>query len=256
MDIWEANSISNAMTPHTCSSSGSFLCSGSECNTTVGVCDKSGCGVNPYAFGDKTFYGPNLAVNTSQPFTVVTQFLGDNSTDATQAVREIRRIYVQDGHAFQSPGVTVNNKADNSKAAFDGTVTDAFCQARNASDFVRLGGMTAMGDSLNRGMVLIFSIWDSAGDNMTWLDSGDAGPCTKGEGNPANILENNPETSVTFSNIRWGDIGTTFNTSGPGGNSSSGRIISSTETAGSGRATVLAAGFAVGLAAWTGVILA
>ena len=45
---------------------------------------------------------------------------------------------------------------------------------------------------------------------MTWLDSGEAGPCNSTEGNPSFITTVEPEPEVTFSNIKWGEIGTTF----------------------------------------------
>lgn len=49
-----------------------------------------------------------------------------------------------------------------------------------------------MGNALERGMVLIFSIWNSDGDFMNWMDSGDAGPCNATEGDPKLILANQP----------------------------------------------------------------
>lgn len=210
MDIWEANSMANALTPHTCSRVGSFLCAGEECGKTeVGVCDKNGCGINPFATGSKDFYGPGMTVDTSKPFTVVTQFLtADNSS--TGELSEIRRLYIQNGNVIENAPVSTN------EAAVAGAVTQDFCSASNASSFLRLGGMSGMGASLARGMVLIFSIWNSEGDFMNWLDSGNAGPCSNTSGDPALIVANNPEVSVTFSNIRWGDIGSTFNTSTAG----------------------------------------
>ena len=62
-----------------------------------------------------------------------------------------------------------------------------------------------MGEALERGMVLIFSIWNSAGDFMNWMDSGDAGPCNATEGDPKLILANQPDTHVTWvsTNEKW-----------------------------------------------------
>lgn len=71
------------------------------------------------------------------------------------------------------------------------------------------GGLDAQGRALERGSVLIFSIWNSDGDFMNWMDSGDAGPCNATEGNPELILANQPDTHVVFSNVRWGDIDST-----------------------------------------------
>ena len=39
-----------------------------------------------------------------------------------------------------------------------------------------------MGQAIERGMVLIFSIWNDISGNMTWLDTGNAGPCNTSEG--------------------------------------------------------------------------
>jgi cellulose 1,4-beta-cellobiosidase len=51
MDVWEANSISNAYTPHPCSEDGLYRCEGETCgdsdsNRYGGVCDKDGCDLN------------------------------------------------------------------------------------------------------------------------------------------------------------------------------------------------------------------
>jgi cellulase len=61
-------------------------------------------------------------------------------------------------------------------------------------------------------MVLIFSIWDDAGSYMNWLDSGTSGPCTNTSGVPATLLANYPNTTVTWSNVKWGEIGSTYST--------------------------------------------
>lgn len=76
-----------------------------------------------------------------------------------------------------------------------------------------------MGQALGRGMTLALSIWNDVSGYMNWLDSGNSGPCSATEGNPALIIQNNPNTHVVFSNIRWGDIGST--TGDTGGISSS-----------------------------------
>ena len=209
--------MATALTPHTCSKTGSFLCSGDECGrTAAGVCDKDGCGINPFGTGSKDFYGPGKTVDTSKPFTVVTQFVGEGASStlnssskrAGATVSEIRRLYVQNGKVIENAPVMSSNTAASSQA---GVITQDFCTSHNASSFLRLGGMDGMAESLDRGMVLVFSIWNSNGDFMNWLDSGNAGPCANTSGDPKLILQQNPQVSVTFSNIRWGDIGTTFN---------------------------------------------
>lgn len=205
MDIWEANSRATVYTPHTCSGVGSFLCAGDDC-TATGVCDKAGCGINPFRSGFDDYYAPGGDVDTSKPFTVVTQFISDDGT-ATGTLSEIRRLYVQDGKVLENHPISTD-------ATEPGFLTEEFCTDHNAEHFLRLGGMKVMGESLQRGMVLIFSIWNSDGDFMSWLDSGESGPCLEGEGDPKKILMARPDVSVTFSNVRWGDIGSTFDSAG------------------------------------------
>lgn len=90
-----------------------------------------------------------------------------------------------------------------------------YCDAAS-TEGKRLGGLATMGGALERGMVLIFSIWNSDGDFMNWMDSGNSGPCNATEGDPKLILANQPNTHVTWSNVRWGDIGSTLPKAGPG----------------------------------------
>merc|ERR1719191_9938 len=94
MDIWESNNVAAAVTPHPCSiSKGSKLCEGDTC-----FCDHDGCDFNSYREGVKDFYGPGseFTVDTTKAFTVVTQFVTEDGTDAGK-LSEIRRFYVQDG---------------------------------------------------------------------------------------------------------------------------------------------------------------
>jgi len=58
-------------------------------------------------------------------------------------------------------------------------------------------------------VVLAMSIWNDATQEMAWLDAGTNGPCASGAGTPSNIESQHPDTHVVFSNIRWGDIGST-----------------------------------------------
>ncbi|KAJ5488534.1 Endoglucanase 7a [Penicillium diatomitis] len=191
MDILEGNSRANAYTPHPCSADN---------------CDKGGCGFNPYAQGKTNYWGPGGTVDTSKPFTITTQFITDDGTQ-TGTLKEIRRQYIQNGQ------VIANAK---SSAGID-SITEPWCESVDSAA-TTFGGLTTMGKALGRGMVLIFSIWNDASGYMNWLDSGSNGPCSSTEGNPSNIISQDPDTHVVFSNIRWGDIGSTFNA--PGGSGS------------------------------------
>lgn len=124
MDIWEANSISTAYTPHPCSVVGQTACTGDACgypSRYSGVCDPDGCDFNSYRMGDKTFYGPGMVLDTTKAFTVVTQFITADGT-ATGTLSEIKRFYVQNGVTYQNtyanqPGITPTFNS----------ITDTFC---------------------------------------------------------------------------------------------------------------------------------
>ncbi|KAL2172337.1 hypothetical protein VTG60DRAFT_6176 [Thermothelomyces hinnuleus] len=201
MDIWEANARSQHIAPHPCSKAGPYLCEGAECEFN-GVCDKNGCAWNPYRVNVTDYYGEGaeFRVDTRRPFSVVTQFHADDAGK----LESIYRLFVQDGEVIESyvvdsPGLPRTDR-----------MTDEFCAATGSTRFTELGAMEGMGDALTRGMVLALSIWWSEGDNMNWLDSGEAGPCDPDEGNPSNIVRVQPDPEVVFSNLRWGEIGSTY----------------------------------------------
>lgn len=197
-DIWEANSRATHLAPHPCSKPGLYQCTGDECGHD-GVCDKDGCGMNPYKTGDVGYYGPSkdFRIDTSRPFTVVSQFPAKNGI-----LQEYVRWYIQDGKAIENARVNVT-----------GPINDAFCekmgQKNNAAVYKKLGATKGMGEALSRGMVLAMSIWWDEGGFMKWLDSGSAGPCNATEGDPKVISQINPNPTLVFSNIKWGDLGST-----------------------------------------------
>ncbi|TCD66503.1 CENP-B protein 1 [Steccherinum ochraceum] len=222
MDIWEANSMAAAFTPHPCAGDGLQVCTGDACNGgTAGLCDPSGCDFNSFRMGDETFYGAGLTVDTTKPFTVVTQFLtSDNTTTGT--LSEIRRLYVQNGQVIQNSKVNIPGI----DPTFD-SITDDFCtQQKTAFDdtntFAQQGGLKQMGASFAKGVVLVLSIWDDYAANMLWLDSDypttspatnpgvHRGNCATTSGVPADVESQSGSAAVTFSNIKFGPIGSTF----------------------------------------------
>ncbi|KAK3318197.1 endoglucanase EG-1 precursor [Apodospora peruviana] len=225
MDIWEANSRASAYTPHPCNTTGVYKCTGVLCgkpNKYESVCDKDGCDFNAHRLGQTSYYDHNgTSVDTNRTFTVVTQFLTTNG-NGTGALREIRRLYLQDGKLIENaqvqvPGIDRGN-----------SLTDEFCaQEKKAfgavNGFAAQGGMRAMGESLRRGMVLVFSVWNDAGSAMKWLDGTwpanadpltepgtGRGPCMAGQGTSEDIMANAQWTSVRFSNVKSGEIGSTY----------------------------------------------
>ncbi|KAH8830310.1 glycoside hydrolase [Flagelloscypha sp. PMI_526] len=225
MDIWEANSMAAAYTPHVCSGDGSQTqCEGTDCGDGDqrydGICDKDGCDFNSYRMGDPSFLGKGKTIDTNSKFTVVTQFLtADNSTSGQ--LSEIRRLYVQNGKVVA-----------NSKTAIDGmdaydSVTDDFCAAQktafgDTNSFADRGGLAVMGNAFKAGMVLVMSVWDDHAAHMLWLDSQypldkdpstpgvTRGECATDSGVPEEVETESPGAKVTFSNIKYGPIGSTY----------------------------------------------
>ncbi|KFA50685.1 hypothetical protein S40293_04862 [Stachybotrys chartarum IBT 40293] len=185
LDIWEANSRSTLLAPHPCNKTGLYLCSGEECGWD-GVCDEWGCAYNPYQNGNPDYYGLGMRVNTSRPFTVVTQFPADEDG----ILREYHRIYIQDGRIIRNAPTQLDNLP---KQNF---MDDEYCIATgSATRYMDLGATAGMGASMSRGMVLAMSIWWDEGGNMQWLDGTDRGPCNATEGAPSNIRNIQPDTA-------------------------------------------------------------
>ncbi|KAF7365259.1 Glucanase [Mycena venus] len=234
MDVWEANSISAAFTPHPCTTLGQSTCTGTTCsapNSTQGTCDQAGCDFNSYRMGNTTFYGPGLTVDTTQKFTVVTQFVGSPAT-------AIQRFYVQNSKVIPNSMSTISGVTGNS-------ITDSFCAAQktafgDTNTFSTKGGMATMAEAASAGMVLVMSIWDDHAADMLWLDAPyppnkaasapgvTRGTCSPSSGAPATVEAQSPNAQVVYSNIRFGPIGSTFSSTGgtTGGNGGTGTTTS------------------------------
>lgn len=217
--------MATALTPHVCTVDGQTRCEGKDCgdgqDRDVGVCDKSGCDWNPYRVGDHSFYGPgaNYTVDSSRVFTVVTQFITSDGTDSGDLV-SIRRSYIQDGKRINTTAVKIPGSSE-----FD-SITDDFCSARAAwmndtDSFGQRGGLKRLGEQSDSGMVLVMSLWDDGAARMLWLDSdypigadpsspGTArGPCDTSSGVPADVRAKYPDATAIYSNIRYGELGST-----------------------------------------------
>ncbi|EAA27195.1 glycoside hydrolase family 7 protein [Neurospora crassa] len=209
MDIFEANARAKSFTPHPCSIERVYKCTGdTECGQSQGVCDQWGCTYNEYQKGVHDFYGlapPAKTIDTTQKFTVTTQFLTDNGREDGVLV-EIRRLWSQNGKLIKNAKIAVDSLSTDS-------VSTQFCE-KTSSWTMQRGGLKTMGEAMGRGMVLIFSIWADESGFMNWLDSGDSGPCSATEGDPKLILQKKPDARVTFSNIKWGEMGSTYASAG------------------------------------------
>ena len=224
MDIWESNSISTAYTAHACSVTEQTRCEGVQCGDNggdrfKGVCDKNGCDIQPYRLGNTTFFGPGASfmLDTTKPMTVTTQFITDDGTDGGKLV-EIRRSYVQDGKTVETPAVQVGAKRYDS-------ISHDFCAAekelfKDGTNFLDKGGMGSIDDMNEGGMVLVMSLWDDHYADMLWLDStyptdtptapgAKRGTCSTDSGKPADVESQHADAYVKYSNIRYGELGST-----------------------------------------------
>ncbi|KAF7303395.1 Glucanase [Mycena indigotica] len=216
MDVWEANSISTAYTPHPCTTLGQSTCTGTACsapNVTSGTCDQAGCDFNSYRMGVTNFYGPGMTIDTTKKITVVTQFIGS-------PINQIKRFYVQNGVVHGNSNSTISGVTGNS-------LTDSFCAAQktafgDTNTFQQKGGMARISQAASAGMVLVMSIWDDHAANMLWLDAPyppnksasspgvTRGTCSPSSGQPSQLENSGSNIQVTFSNIKFGPIGSTF----------------------------------------------
>jgi len=234
MDIFEANREAASYTAHPCDNPGLFVCEGeAQCgNKDKGFfssCDKDGCGFNSYQLGQPDFYGngAGFQVDSSKPMTIVTQFITTDGTDYGD-LAEIRRVFIQDGKVInQEPATNVNGGGD--------SITDNFCNAvakefnntkpgkPDSYTFPKRGGLKSMGEALERGMVLTMSIWDDSLFRMLWLDGeknaadldeakpGVArGACPFESGNTKELKKNHADAYVKYTNVRVGEIGSTY----------------------------------------------
>jgi len=233
MDIWEANSISAAYTPHPCTVTEQTRCSGADCGQGSdrynGICDPDGCDFNSFRMGDTTFYGSGMTVDTTQKFTIVTQFISDDGT-ADGNLSEIRRFYVQNGV------VIPNSMSSITGVDATNSISENFCTQQKAAfgdnpNFIAKGGLTQLGSAVKSGMVLALSLWDDYAAEMLWLDSdypvgsdptqpGVArGTCATTSGVPSQVESQSGSASVTYSNIKYGDLNSTFTGTGTTGSS-------------------------------------
>ncbi|KAG8729651.1 hypothetical protein FRC10_003519, partial [Ceratobasidium sp. 414] len=111
------------------------------------------------------------------------------------------------------------------------SITDQFCAAQKTAFndqnvFSTMDGLSTMDKSFSKGVVLVMSVWDDHAANMLWLDSnypttGSAstpgiarGTCATASGVPSDVETNSPNASVTYSNIRFGDLNSTYTNTG------------------------------------------
>ena len=167
IDLIEANREAMAWTMHPC----------------IGTnCDKSGADANSYRQGYHDFYGPHKTVDTTKPFTAITQFIGD-------PIVEIKRLYKQNNKIYEHPGGSLTSES----------IAKWKTLQQEPNTFEQSGGFSSLTDAIKRGMSFVVSIWDDPATHMKWLDSGDRGPC---DGANLDVRGSYPNVKARFSNIK------------------------------------------------------
>jgi len=238
MDVMEANTRAQQYTTHACINECGSFSSNSKCKGNgqpKSVCDQSGCGLNPFRYGPGTtydlendnpkWYGPrtdgtNYTLDSTQLYTVVTQF----NEDSSGTLSSITRFYLQNGNRVDLPTLYVLPPNDGSHmgAFTQPSITKGFC----GDIYDRWDGdssytpLAQMGKNMESGMVLAMSAWyaketyvngkpQGSQTGMSWLDGVNnwgkfikAGPCDT-------TTSDDGVHFATFSDIRFGPIGTT-----------------------------------------------
>merc|ERR1711907_716387 len=160
--------------------------------------------------------GSDFAVDSSKLVQVTTQFITDDGTDSGK-LTEGKQFYTQNGKTIEHPNYTVNGNQHND-------ITDDYCkdwvaETKDGTNFLEKGGLGAVEQAFEKGVVLVMSMWDDHYANMLWLDStypvdssdpGAArGPCPTTSGDPKDVESSQGSAKVTFSDIKFGKIGTT-----------------------------------------------
>ena len=104
----------------------------------------------------------------------------------------------------------------------DAMFKDWVADTKDGTNFLEKGDMQAVDDAFTNGAVLVMSFWDDHYANMLWLDSqfpidtdpiknigSYRGPCSVTSGNAQDLEKNVPNSTVRFSDIRWGPLGST-----------------------------------------------
>ncbi|KAJ3255781.1 hypothetical protein HK103_006039 [Boothiomyces macroporosus] len=133
-DVFEANAAATQVTSHSCTGSS-------------GNCDHWGCGRNSRSLN---VFGPYRQFNSMQPFTVSTYFRATNGV-----LTSVDQTISQNGQSVSFPAIS-----------------DSTCGGSGDPQFPSTGELEAMSSAFNNGMTLVFSIWGSGGNGMSWLDGG------------------------------------------------------------------------------------
>ncbi|KAM7208219.1 Exoglucanase 1 [Naviculisporaceae sp. PSN 640] len=223
MAVWNSNAHSYQVSSHLCPKNEYTVCKDKSCDYYIPYsddedrlerCDKWGCSYNPFQMGNRDFYGKGKTVDTSKKFTVVTRFEED----------QVVQFFVQDGKKIETPKPKWDELKDVKNGISQETCskkTDVFMER----DFWNFNnGWKTHLELMKTPMVLVMSIDDDDWGWNLFLDSvwppekeGDMeepgalrGDCLPWENNdPRYVRAYSPFSTVVWSNIRFGPIGST-----------------------------------------------
>lgn len=229
MDLFEGNTASQQITTHGCVDACATYSNNQQCKHSANnnICDHSGCGMNPFRYGagssysgetnNEDFYGSGsqFQLDTSQPFTVTTQF----------HTNHIERYYIQNGKTIELPTLYVRTPSDgqNYEPFYGPKITDEYC-GLTYDKWTGNKGLNPASQMLKNGrngMVLSMSAWydresysngqpnGGSSTGMSWLDGvNNWGHLTK-TGPCHDTTTDSGSHKTTFSKIKFGEYGTT-----------------------------------------------
>jgi cellulose 1,4-beta-cellobiosidase len=213
---------------HSCAVDEQTRCEGTDCGDNKsderfkGICDKNGCDMQSYRLGVENFWGPgsSFQIDSTKPVQVTTQFITSDGTDSGKLV-SVKQFYTQNGKTIEHPAYTVNGNQH-------AEISDDFCSdwvavTQDGTNFLEKGGLGAVETALEKGVVLVMSLWDDHDVNMLWLDSiyptdgkqagSKRGTCSIDSGVPAEVESQHGDSKVIFSDIKFGPLGSTTDSS-------------------------------------------
>ncbi|KAH8171532.1 glycosyl hydrolase family 7 domain-containing protein [Sarocladium implicatum] len=216
MSLWNSNKVSYTMASKPCINHEYDPCETDNCGHLGSILPnrcarEEGCDHNPYRLGNDDFFGPGNTVDTNASFTVVTQFQESG----------VNQYFIQDGKRIDPPAPHWNDIPDP-----NGGITEDYCNVRpevfgSRDLFNEVGGWDQHVDALRQPMVMALSIDDDYYAYNLWLDGhypldldptvpgAVRGTCGLEESDPSYLRRAASKAAVTFSNFRFGPVGTT-----------------------------------------------
>ncbi|KAK3986079.1 Exoglucanase 1 [Cladorrhinum sp. PSN332] len=223
-DVWNSNAHSYSMVSKVCPRGENkfTVCDGGRYCDPYYVspddrhsprCDPDGCSWSAYRVASQDFYGRGKVVDTNKKFTVVTRW----------EQNRVYQFFVQDGKKIEVPLPRWQELPRENGISPD--MCEKMPQFFDERDrFAENEGWKSHLEMVTRPMVMAMSINVDYWAYNLWLDGTypperdvpeeegrfERGPCRPWEqSEPAVVLANHPHANVTWSNIRFGPIGST-----------------------------------------------